>query len=788
MQFSAEFNGGQLMRVKSEPPDAAFLLEEDRIKHRSDSPPGGSTDGATPGMCHIKEEPRDEQPVTVVKTEPYNVAILAGQEPIEHKVQQRHCGGSASEGDNYGANPGMCHIKEEPRDEDKRPITVVKTEPYNVAILAGQEPMERKVQQRHCGVSASEGATPGMCHIKEEPREEDKQPITVVKTEPYNVAILAGQEQMEHKAQQRHCGVSTPEGATPGMCHIKEEPRDEDKRPITVVKTEPYNVTILAGQEQMEHKVQQRHCGGSATEGDNYGAREGTRMLHLEKQPRGPCSRASTSCASSNPLFNTNTTTDEPQFDNSSLVTTSDRLSDQSKAWEAGKSTTFAHEKDRLYKCTVCLATCIDIGHLEDHLMAHKTKPLTCNTCSATFCDASTLRAHAKSHTGEGLHKYATLARATGACKGDLGPAEFSQSTSLSDHNRTQTGVKLYKCNLCHAEFSDVTKLRSHKLTHKGERPCKCDLCPADYSQRTYLLQHKRTHTGKKPYKCDFCSAEFYVSRTLRHHKQTHTGERPYKCDLCPAEYMQSTSLLRHKRTHTGEKPYKCDLCHAEFYDSTTLQHHMRKHTDERPYKCDVCPAAFSSRTSLSYHKQKHVGDTPFKCDLCPAEFMLNHYLQCHRRIHTGEKPYKCSLCPAGYSYRTSLSRHMRTHTGEKPYKCGICYAGFSERTTLKRHKRTHTGERPYKCDLCPAEFNRSLNLQSHRQTHMGENPHKCGLCSAEFSESTELQSHMQTHVGERPYKCDLCPAKFSYSRSLSCHMRTHWARSHKSAKSSVRS
>ncbi|XP_064464809.1 zinc finger protein ZFP2-like isoform X3 [Ornithodoros turicata] len=716
MQFFAEFNGGQLMRVKSEPPDAACLLEEDRIKHRSDSPPGGSTDGATPGMCHIKEEPRDEQPVTVVKTEPYNVAILAGQEPIEHKVQQRHCGGSASEGDNYGANPGMCHIKEEPRDEDKQPITVVKTkrsltmsqswqgrnqwsakssngtaewatpgmchikeeprdedkqpiavvktEPYNVAILAGQEPMERKVQQWHCGVSKSEGATPGMCHIKEEPREEDKQPITVVKTEPYNVAILAGQEQMEHKAQQRHCGVSTSEGATPGMCHIKEEPRDEDKQPITVVKTEPYNVTILAGQEQMEHKVQQRHSGGSASEG----AREGTRMLHLEKQPRGPCSRASTSCASSNLLFNTNATTDEPQFDNSSLVTTSDRLSDQSKAWEAGKSTTFAHEKDRLYKCTVCLATCIDIGHLEDHLMAHKTKPLTCNTCSAAFCDASTLRAHAKSHTGEGLHKYATLVRAMGACKGDLGPAEFSQGTSLSDHNRTQTGVKLYKCNLCHAEFRDVTKLRSHKLTHKGERPYKCDLCPADYSQRTYLLQHKRTHTGKKPYKCDLCSAEFYVSRTLRHHKQTHTGERPYKCDLCPAEYMQSTSLLHHKRTHTGEKPYKCDLCHAEFYDSTKLQHHMRKHTDGTPYKCDVCPAAFSSRTSLSYHKQKHVGDTPFKCDLCPAEFMLNHYLQCHRRIHTSEKPYKCGLCPAGYSIErachvTCEHTRVRSHT-----------------------------------------------------------------------------------------------------------------------------
>ncbi|XP_064468227.1 zinc finger protein ZFP2-like isoform X2 [Ornithodoros turicata] len=475
-----------------------------------------------------------------------------------------------------------------------------------------------------------------------------------VKSEPPDAACLLEEDRVQH------CSVSlSGSGATPGMCHIKEEPRDDDEQPITVVKTEPYNVALLAGQEQTEHKVQQQHCGESASQGDNYGASESTEAPHPKDQPRGTSHQASSGCTSSSSPLKITVAMDETRFDNSSVAPTNDppteQPSDQTKDWEAGKSTAFAHEKDRLYKCTVCLSTCIDIHDLEVHLKAHKMKPFTCNTCSMTFCDASALRVHAKSHTGEVSHKYAAcaLACASSTSKSSHGPAEFSQRTSPSLRNRTYTGEKQYKCNLC----------------------------PAEYNQSTSLLRHMRLHTGEKPYKCDLCCAEFSESTKLRHHKRAHTGERPYKCDLCPAEFSYSTSLLYHKRKHTGEKPYKCDLCPAEFSNSTSMAYHKRKHSGERPYKCDLCPAEFSQSTSLLRHKRTHTGEKPYKCDVCPAEFTQSTSLSRHKRTHTGEKPFKCDLCPAEYSQSISLHNHKWTHLRKKPQTCVICPTGSTATT-----------------------------------------------------------------------------------------------------------
>ncbi|XP_064468042.1 uncharacterized protein LOC135378842 isoform X5 [Ornithodoros turicata] len=123
----------------------------------------------------------------------------------------------------------------------------VKLEPPDVACL----PQQGQVQRRHCDQPPSGGATPGRCRIKEEPREEssNEDPITAVKTEPYNVGIIAEQEQMGHS-----CG-SASQGVTAGMCHIKEEPREDslNEHPIIEVKTEPYNIAVLTEQDQMGH-------------------------------------------------------------------------------------------------------------------------------------------------------------------------------------------------------------------------------------------------------------------------------------------------------------------------------------------------------------------------------------------------------------------------------------------------------------------------------------------------------------------------------------------------------
>ncbi|XP_064468247.1 zinc finger protein 235-like isoform X2 [Ornithodoros turicata] len=252
-----------------------------------------------------------------------------------------------------------------------------------------------------------------------------------------------------------------------------------------------------------------------------------------------------------------------------------------------------------------------------------------------------------------------------------------------------------HSCDPTSEEFFESMDLQRHKGTNTGEKLYKCNVCPAVFSQSRHLQVHKRTHTGEKPYKCDVCAAEFSLSGNLRQHKRTHTGEKPYKCDFCPAEFSQKGNLQYHKRMHTGEKPYKCDACPAEFSRHEHLQVHKRTHTGEKPFKCHVCLAEFSQKGNLQYHKRTHTGERPYKCDVCPAEFRWNQSLLNHKRTHTGEKPYKCKVCPAEFTRSAEMQCHKRTHTGEKPYKCDICLAEFSRSTDMQHHKRMHTGQKP---------------------------------------------------------------------------------------------
>ncbi|XP_064468018.1 zinc finger protein 436-like isoform X1 [Ornithodoros turicata] len=558
-----------------------------------------------------------------VKLEPPDVPCL----PEEGQTQQQHCNQSSSGGDADGAAAGMCDIKEEPQEDssNEHPIIEVKTEPYNVAILAGQEQMGQSCH------STSEGSMAMMCNTKEEPREDssNERPIVEVKTEPYNVAVLAEQDQMGHSCH------STSEGLMAEMCDIKEKPREDpsNERPIIEVNTEPYNVTILTEQDQMGHSY----------ESTSVGTREGTATIYIKDQSTGTCDQASSSYTILKSHFNITTRTVEPQSNNTELGT-------------------------------------MDLVRLQ--LPGHRLL-----------------------------------------------------------HVRTHKREKPYKCDVCPAEFRRNGHLQDHKRTHAGEKPYKCDLCPAQFTRSIDLKRHRRTHTHEKPCKCDLCPAQFTRSIDLKRHRRTHTHEKPCKCDLCPAQFSQKTGLKRHKRTHTGEKTYKCDVCPAVFSRNGYLQDHKKTHVGEKPYECDLCPAEFLHSIDLQRHKRTHTGQKPYKCDVCPAGFSHSGHLRVHKRTHTGEKPYKCDLCPAEFTQKTDLQRHKRTHTGEKPYKCDVCPAEFSRNGRLRNHKLTHTGEKPYKCDLCPAQFSQKVDLQRHKRTHADEKPYKCGVQAQRASKSSQVDT-----------------------------------------------
>ncbi|XP_064455350.1 zinc finger protein ZFP2-like isoform X2 [Ornithodoros turicata] len=380
-------------------------------------------------------------------------------------------------------------------------------------------------------------------------------------------------------------------GAMSGTAHVKEEPRDDSPNghPTLVVKTNPYNATISAWQDETGYGCDSSSEGATASSG----------ILHIKVEPKDMCDPVSSGSNSLNAGYNINTS--QPSFDRGVPASVNSRSTDSTprdvapdKCKTLGKSdlSTSDHKKDN-----VRLATCVDIRHLEVCLRTKKANTFTCDS-----------------------------------------PSSFSLSENTNSHTRKHTNKKPYKCDLCYAKFSHSIRLQHHRRAHTAEKPYKCNLCPAAFSQGTDLRHHVQAHTGQKPYKCHLCSAEFGNSRNLQRHKQIHTGEKPHKCHLCPAEFNHSTHLKSHIRAHTGEKPYKCDLCPAEFSRSVNLRCHKHTHTGEKPYTCDLCPAEFTHSNSLRYHKHVHTGKKPYNCDLCPAGFVKSTNLWRHKQTHMGQK------------------------------------------------------------------------------------------------------------------------------------------------------
>ncbi|XP_064477725.1 zinc finger protein 501-like [Ornithodoros turicata] len=255
---------------------------------------------------------------------------------------------------------------------------------------------------------------------------------------------------------QQHCSESALGGAAVGLCHIKEEPRDDswNEHPTVEVKTEPYDTAIFAEWDHTEHSH------GSTSED----ATASTLTLHVKEEPTDVC----------DPTLPTGLKCDLGPDTFSQSV--------------SAKNHSVEHTGEMPYRCGYCPAAFSREESFRRHAWTHAgEKPYKCDICSAAFSRNALLRKHSQTHSAKKPYK-------CGHC-----PAAFSREEDFRLHTWTHTGEKPYKCDICSAVFSRNSLLREHSRAHTGERPYKCNLCPEEFTQARHLRRHKWTHVGEKP-------------------------------------------------------------------------------------------------------------------------------------------------------------------------------------------------------------------------------------------------------------------------------------------------